>query len=347
MVQIRPMKKEEAGEVRKIGRKIFEPFEGIFIPMPKACFVALEGDEIVGAVLYKHLAIQDKKITYVDFIFVKKNVSSKGIGKKLLETCMEQGIKEGCHGFSGIIRDDNVSSWKMFIDKGYQKVQALDLLKNFGIKGMVSHLMKTPLPFATGMAYYLKMNQGPMDLNGERTFNQIFKYLFMSLLTLVPLLLWGLKSGLYIISALIVMLSCRGIGGYLFTILTKEKWTFKCIEGGFMIPFLASFVSGIFFICGNWYPKIYRKGRGFKRSLGLSSLGQWFALFMILITHHFILKDHKFMEVLSSLAALMMILSVIPLYPLASFGGKRLYDWDKIIYGLILVASFIILVFFS
>lgn len=92
---------------------------------------------------------------------------------------------------------------------------------------------------------------------------------------------------------------------------------------------------------------IYRKGKDFKRSLGLSSLGQWFALFMIIIIHHFILKDHKFTELLASLAGLMMILSVIPLYPLASFGGKRLYDWDKIIYGLILIASFISLVFFS
>lgn len=58
--------------VRKLGRKIFEPFEGMFIPKPKACLVALEDDEIVGAVLYKYLHIQDKKITYVDFIFVKK-----------------------------------------------------------------------------------------------------------------------------------------------------------------------------------------------------------------------------------------------------------------------------------
>lgn len=161
---------------------------------------------------------------------------------------MDQGVKDGCHGFSGIIRDDNVGSWKMFLDKGYQKFQPMDLFKNFGIKGMLGHLFKTPLPFATGMAYYLKMNQGPIAVNEERTFKQIFKYLFISLMTFLPLLLWGFRSGLYLISALVVMLLFRGLGGYLFTLLTKEKWTFKCIEGGFLIPFASFFQAYFLFV---------------------------------------------------------------------------------------------------
>ena len=84
MTEIRAMKETEAKQVRKLGKKTFEWFEGLFIPKPKNCYVALNDSEIIGAVLYKFLTISDKKIGYVDYIFVDKAFHGKGIGSKLV-----------------------------------------------------------------------------------------------------------------------------------------------------------------------------------------------------------------------------------------------------------------------
>ncbi|TDO73406.1 hypothetical protein DFR79_13723 [Halanaerobium saccharolyticum] len=57
MVEIRAIKQNEAQRVRKLGKKTFEWFESLFVPEPKLCYVAVEDNKIVGAVLYKYLVV--------------------------------------------------------------------------------------------------------------------------------------------------------------------------------------------------------------------------------------------------------------------------------------------------
>ncbi|PUU90179.1 GNAT family N-acetyltransferase [Halanaerobium sp.] len=155
MTEIRAMKKSEAKEVKKLGKKTFEWFEGLFIPDPKDCFVEVEENKVIGAVLYKYFSVANKKIGYVDFIFVDKAAHGKGIGSKLVDRCLKAMEKEACDGYSALVRDDNVGSWKMFVNNGLKRVGLDDLVRKFGVPGMLNLTFKIPFNFATGMDFYL------------------------------------------------------------------------------------------------------------------------------------------------------------------------------------------------
>jgi len=339
MTEIRAMKQSEAQQVRKLGKKTFEWFESLFIPKPKDCYVALENNEIIGALLYKYLNIADKKIGYVDYIFVDKAFHGKGIGSRLVDHCLEIMKNEDCDAYSAIVRDDNVGSWKMFINKNLKRVGLDDLIREFGLLGMFSLTFKTPFNFATGMDYYLKFEDNETSQNKGDSIFQIFKYLIFTALLLLPLFIYGFKYAFNIIGAVILILAIRLFFGYLGTIFSNEKWHFRVCDGGYLIPFIASLLGGIFFISGNWYPEVFRKKKDFKRSLGLTAFTQWTSLLLIVILTRTQLGEIEFFRTMSSISGSFMLISVVPLYPLASFGGKRLFSWSRLFYIILLVLS--------
>ncbi|SDL02548.1 MULTISPECIES: GNAT family N-acetyltransferase [Halanaerobium] len=343
MPEIRAMKKNEAEQVRRLGKKTFEWFESLFIPKPKDCYVALEDNKIIGAVLYKYLTIADKKIGYVDYIFVDKAFHGKGIGSKLVDHCLDTMKKEECDGYSAVVRDDNVGSWKMFINKNLKRVGLNDLIRQFGVLGMLNLTFKTPFNFATGMDYYLKLEDNAISQSGEKSIFQIFKYLIFTALLLLPLFIYGFKNAFYIIGAVVSILAIRLVFGYLGTLFSNENWYFRVCDGGYLIPFIAALLGGIFFISGNWYPKVYRQQKDFKRSLGLTALTQLISLFLIVFLTRTLLSEFSFFKTMSSISATFMIINVVPFYPLASFGGKRLFEWNKWLYAIVLLISIYII----
>ncbi|MGM0603921.1 MAG: N-acetyltransferase family protein [Bacillota bacterium] len=346
MIEIRAMKENEAAKVKKLGKKTFEWFESLFIPDPKKCYVAVDDDNIIGAVLYKYLTVSDKKIAYVDYIFVDKAFHGKGIGSKLVDYCLEAMKKEGFDGYSAIVRDDNVGSWKMFINQGLKRVGLIDLIRQFGILGMFSLTFKTPFNFATGMDYYLKLEDDDLSIRKGNSFFQAFKYLIFTALLLLPAFIHGLEYAFHVIGAVVSILTVRIIFGYIGTLFSKEKWHFRVCDGGYIIPFIVSFFNGIFLISGNWYPEVYRKDDDFKRSLGLTALAQWISVSTIVIILGTKLGELEFFKSIAGISEFFIMISIIPVYPLASFGGKRIFDWNKWLYIIIVFLSLYIVFYY-
>lgn len=98
---VRKMRPEEGDAVRKLGKRTFEWFESLFVPNPKDGFVAYEGDDLLGAVLYKYYQVGDKKIGYVDYVFVDKKAHGKGVGSRLISACVKQMWEDGCLVYQG------------------------------------------------------------------------------------------------------------------------------------------------------------------------------------------------------------------------------------------------------
>ncbi|MFN2341003.1 MAG: GNAT family N-acetyltransferase [Halanaerobium sp.] len=339
MIEIRAMKKNEAKEVKKLGKRTFEWFESLFIPNPKDCLVAVENNTIVGAVLYKYLTLTGKKIGHVDYIFVDKTKHGKGIGSKLVDICLETMKKEACAGYSALVRDDNVGSWKMFTNRGLERVGLVELIRKFGVQGMFMLTFKTPMNIATGMDLYLKLEQRSLSVEREDSSLQIFKYLIFTALLLLPILIYNFGHGFHLIGAILSVLVIRIIFGYLGTKFSNENWYFRVCEGGYIIPFIASLLEGLFLISGNWYPRVYRKDIDFKRSLGLTALAQWISLLLISLLSMTQLGEMEFIKTMANMAGIFMLISIVPFYPLASFGGQRIFNWNKWLYGLTVILS--------
>lgn len=339
MIEIRAMKQNEAQEVRKLGKKTFEWFESLFVPNPKDCCVAVEGNTIIGAVLYKYLTVAGKKIGYVDYIFVDKAGHGKGVGSKLVDVCLETMQKEGCDGYSAIVRDDNVGSWKMFVNRGLQRVGLDDLIRQFGVLGMFSLTFKTPMNIATGMEFYLKLEHDALSVRKEDSTSQTLNYFIFSVLLLLPTIIYGFEHAFHVIGAIVSVLGIRMVFGYIGTMFSNEKWYFRVCNGGYIIPFIASLFGGIYLISGNWYPRVYRKEADFKRSLGLTALAQWISLLCIVLMTRTQLGELEFVRTMASMSGIFMLISIVPFYPLASFGGKRIFDWSKWLYVIVVLFS--------
>jgi predicted N-acetyltransferase YhbS len=103
---IRAMKDEESLDVRRLGRKTFMGFESLFMPTPKKALVALQGDKIVGAVLYKFLNLGKKKVGYIDFAFVDASMHGFGVGNRLYHETTQLLWDEGCDYISALVKDD-------------------------------------------------------------------------------------------------------------------------------------------------------------------------------------------------------------------------------------------------
>ncbi|MFW6230246.1 MAG: GNAT family N-acetyltransferase, partial [Halanaerobium sp.] len=230
MIKIRAIKQNEVEKVRKLGQETFEWFESLFVPKPRDCLVALEENSIIGAVIYKLLNVADKKIGYVDYIFVDKSYHGKGVGSKLVDACFKKMKQEDCDGYSAIVRDDNAASWKMFVNHGLKRVGLEDLIRQFGISGMFKLTFKTPMNIATGMDFYLKMENSSLFKRKENSIFQIFTYLIFLGLLLSPGFLYGLDQALHLTGAILTVLVIRIAFGYLGTIFSKEKWYFRVCD---------------------------------------------------------------------------------------------------------------------
>jgi hypothetical protein len=240
--------------------------------------------------------------------------------------------KEACNGYSALVRDDNVGSWKMFTNRGLQRATLVDLISKFGVLDMFKLTFKTPMNIATGMDLYLKLEQKVFSVERKDSSLQIFKYLIFSALLLLPTLIYDFGRGFQVIGAILSILGIRMIFGYMGTKLSNENWYFRVCEGGYIIPFVVSLLGGIFLISGNWYPKVYRKAPDFKRSLGLTALAQWISLLFISLLAVTQLGQIEFIKTMAKLAGIFMLISIVPFYPLASFGGVRIFNWNKGLY---------------
>lgn len=339
MIEIRAMKENEAQKVKDLGKRTFEWFESLFISNPENCFVAVENNRIIGAIMYKYLTIAGKKIGYVDYLFVDKSEHGKGIGSKLVEFCLETMKKADCDGYSALVRDDNVGSWKIFVNKGLYRVNLDNLIKQFGVLGMFRLTFKTPMNIATGMDLYLKLENDYLSVEKEKSTLQILKYFIFTVLLLMPSLIYGFEHAFYLIGATVSVLGIRIVFGYLGTIFSNEKWYFRVCNGGYIIPFIASLFGGLFLISGNWYPRFYRKDSAFKRSLGLTALAQWISLLLIVLITEAKLGELGYAKTMANIAGIFMLISIVPFYPFASFGGKRIFNWNRWLYLIIFLIS--------
>ena len=101
---------------------------------------------------------------------------------------------------------------------------------------------------------------------------------------------------------------------------------------------------------GNWYPERYEKTKEFRRDMGIAALAEWFFVLGLTVFAVFSGYPQMLVRMLGQLGAIFLFYRIIPVYPFESFGGRRIYSWNKRIYAGIatcsaaaVIASFMIL----
>lgn len=343
MVEIRKMKIEEALEVKKLGQKAFSGTERLFVSKPKEAMVAVVDGKIVGGMIIKYIIAKAKKLAYIDFAFIDPDYHNRGIGRDLYKGTFEYLWDEGCTAISAMVKDDNVASWKSFLNNGFSQTSMLEATKELGVDLMLEQYFITPAFLANGMEFYLKVKEKEIKPKKVETKAQIGFYLLANFLLMILGFLLNDRSnwGMYIVSYIGLLASGVAVS-YLGLLFSKRKWKFRVNSCGAVVVAFIN-IGAAYPLIGNWYPESYENTEEFKRDMGIPALFEWIFLLVVTLVSIIMMPQHILFKYLSQIGSTLVIYRILAVYPFESYGGARVYRWNKVLYLIMSIISLILI----
>ena len=343
---IRPMKSDEVGQLKALCRRAFG-LEGLLTPKPKIGLVAVYDEKIVGGFNYTVHQCKDKKVGVVDLLYTDPNFQGAGIGKRLCEEGLNYLWKnEGCNLLITFVRGDNAASWGIFEKNGFVRADLLRSVELVGLADTLKLHIKTMYGLAPGHDFYLalKDNQDASHYSKNEGINQVAVYLAVNIVFAAMVLLqWG--NAVITAAALGFVLLGGIIAGYIGTLFSKRKWKFRMTSGGWVISILVStLIRNCFPMIGGWYPERYENSSAFKRDMAVTTMFRWAFMLAVPAINLLFGTEAVFMSFASAFASFFLIIKCIPIPTFDSFGGWRVFAWNKAAFGLFAAIS-ILLVF--
>jgi len=343
MITIRKMKAEEAQVVKKVGQKAFLGVERFFVSKPKEAMVAVIDDKIVGGMTIKYIIANDKKLAYIDFAFVDPDYHNQGVGRKLYKETFEYLWNEGCTAIAAMVKDDNVASWKSLLNNGFSQTSMLEATKELGVGLMLKQYFVTPAFISNGMEFYLKVKGREVKPKEVETKTQIGFYLLANFLLMILGFLLNNRSnwGMYILSY-IGLLASGVVVSYLGILFSKRKWKFRVNSCGAVVVAFIN-IGAAYPLIGNWYPERYENTKEFKRDMGIPALFEWIFLLVIVVVSKIMMQQNILFKYLSQIVSTFIIFRILAVYPFESYGGARVYRWNKCLYLIMSIVSVILI----
>lgn len=342
-LEIRKMRDSEALEVQKLGRRAFLGLEGIFISKPKTTFVAVIDNKIVGAAAYKFINTKLKNMAYIDFAFVDPKYHTQHIGTKLYKATIDYLRDQNCDALTALVKEDNVGSWKLLLNNGFKKVSFSQGVRSLGLYEMIKQFFLTPYCIAIGMNFYLYLKDEKISLQENKSSSQIGLYLITNLILSLLIIFGDVQNKITFILAYLMFLITKVAIGFSFTRLNNRNWKFHMNNCGGLMCIILNMLGSVLTLTGNWYPESYEKTDKFRKDIGIIALAEWILTLTFYLISAYFINKHIFFKYLLKISGTFLIYTIIILYPFESYGGKRVYDWNKFIYGFIAILSIIFL----
>lgn len=338
-ITIRAMRDGEQKEIQQIGKRAFQFVEALFVGRPQKAMAAEYEGRLVGGILYKEFTVRQKRIAYIDEAFVDPDYQGMGIGKKLYTETIEALWKQNYHVLTALVKDDNVGSWKPFLDNGFCRVSVYRIINEIGLSGFLKHYLLTPYLIAVGMDFYMCSRENTLEEKGNAPL-QLFLYFFVNYLLLFPL--WArwyhrnADSCLWSFLAYGTILALFIGSRYLGTLISRNGGKFRFNQGGsFLLPLLG-FFGNVFFMNANWYPKCYENTDDFRKKLAIPEIIKWFLFALLPWTT---LLPGPYFQALGRLSCPFLIFIMIPVYPFEVFGGGRIYRYKKLLWFVMFIIT--------
>ena len=338
------MRPEEAREAVKLARKSFGVLEGIFVPAPKSALVAVLGGKIVGGFFYKVESFGGRKVGIADFLFIDPSIQGLGVGKQLYEQGIRLLREQDCDALMGIVRDDNVASWGRIVQDGFVRGSLPKMVRLLGLSG-VAKLFFTLYGLAIGHEYYIALpdqEAARQYEKQERSFGQILSYVLINLALAAPLSLVVGDAASFFAALLLVFLGSI-LTGYVGTLFSRRQWRFRLVSGGALVCLALSILNTPFRafvpVVGNWYPTRYENTRAFQRDMAINAISVWVFLLLLSASAAVLGDAGRVVAYLSGIASVLLLFRCVPLAPIGSYGGARVFAYNRVIFGLLVIAS--------
>lgn len=342
-IVIRSMEKEEAEEVKRIGKRAFSLVEGMFVSKPKHALVAVVDGKLAGAIIYKITKVQGRRTGYFEYAFVDPDHHGKGIGRKLYQATTEYLWEQGCDSQAALVKNDNVGSWSLFLKNGFARVTLWEIVWQLGVLGFLSQFFCNLLWLAVGMDFYLAVRNEPLQ-SKSGTGRQIGGYLLANLL-LILIVLYRIEDPVIFLGTYVGILAGTIAIGRIAAATSKRKWQFSLNNGGAGIIAIVNFFGGIFPLSGNWYPHKYENTDEFRRDMGMVALAEWTFIAALTGVSIMFSASHQIFHYASLIGEILLVYRVLVFYPFEAYGGSRVFSWNRWIYGFMSVISVLLIVF--
>lgn len=329
---IREMRDGEQKALVQVARRAFQFFEALFVPTPKKAMAAECDGKLVGGIMYKYVRSAKNNIAYIDQAFVEPAYHGKGVGRKLYTETFRFLMAQGCDGITALVKDDNVGSWKLFVDNGFVRVSLIEAVKRLGIAGMAKQCVTTPLLFGIGMDFYLLMKE-PVPEKRNAPLLQIVMFILANMLMTLPLWLIYLfkapaelpTAALAYAAVLALYLLPRLVNAWIH----RRSGRLRFNNCGALVTLALSFGKNLFPMNLNWYPDVYENTQAFRRRLAIPELIKWglFALLPLLT-----ISQSAFLYLTAQIGCAFMIYQIIPLFPFEAYGAGRIYRYNKLLW---------------
>lgn len=198
---------------------------------------AVYEDKIIGGIIYKFISSGGKRIAYISEAFVDPDYHGSGVGTKLYKETFCHIWDQGCDGMTALVKDDNVASWKLFMENGFKRAGAFEVIRQAGISGSTSAIFENTRSFAVGMDFYMVMKETSVK-EKDTGFCQLFSFLASNFLLLLPVWLQLFRrspqSLPVFMSAYFTVLALFVLTRYAGTLFSRRSWKFRFNNGGML-----------------------------------------------------------------------------------------------------------------
>ena len=342
-VLIREMVPGEEKELYRMAKRSFTPVERLGASKPQMALVATVSGEVAGGLFLKVFkGHRGRKIGYFDLAFVNREFRGKGAGSLLYAAGKQKLLAEGCDIVTAMVRDDNVASWGLLLKNGFSIASFARYFKLFGILDGLMLWLQTIVCFACGMDFWVSKQAEKLQTKKE-----LPVFFLLNALLLVPWLVRLLVSNpaqlLPAFGAMVCVMAAGVVAGGLGCLLAGRRWRFRLVRGGILLSLLL-FTLGTFFpVLGRWYPARYEATPGFRRAMGVQATVEW-CVYLLLFVAASLFFDGLFWHVVRSGLFCLLLYHILAFYPLAHFGGGRVWAWNKGVYAVCALFSFLAIV---
>jgi L-amino acid N-acyltransferase YncA len=354
-VYIRPMRAEEKREVGAIMRRSFELTQQLFFSWTADVLVAEQDGKLLGAVVLKMFPLKGgRKGGLIGWIFTAPEARGTGSGQRLLEAGISFLQERGCDELIACVEGYNTSSSKLFATRGFSILSPGEQFRRYGL-GVLTMWIYTFHYIDIGHFLWVRPGTSRPDNPAMQWWGN-----WLANVLVFGLALWrrcgfsqvSLSSVIEIPLLLIMFLGIRTLSMHWMARRQKMAIRYRAWESGFPLSLLIAIAfGGPYPILGNFYPTSDKwRYRELLPKLGPMALSGVLPILALTwgawALTRFGELGAETSRLISSAMTTGLIISlfdiVLTFFPFVSFNGRRIWDWNKLLWVLCAFATIIL-----
>lgn len=346
-VLIRPIRDGEKAEAQRVMRRAFSPPAWLFLSWSKDVLVAEHAGRIVGGVVLKVFTVGKRKVGFVSWLFTDPEVRGLGAGQALIEGALAFFDSQGCTEFSACVEGYNTSSSKVFATRGFTILSTGEQLRRYGL-GIIPYWLHSFHFIDVGHFLWVRPGEEQPD---SPAMQWLGTWLINALLLLIAVLRLGTLgvNDLWTIpTTILVLFGMRSLAMWGAAKAQSLVVRFRAWESSAtLVAIIALLFGGFFPFPGSFYPlgdqwryrdllpKIGPMALAGTLSTLIIAWGSWAALRWNLAPGF-----EPVLMPLQQLSRMLAVLdTVVAFFPLISYNGRRIWDWNRGIWALVSLSA--------